>query len=119
MEFHLFNSNHMDTTNHDNYVEFVVTARKYKTLLTKKYRNRPVWQKHQPGDVISTLPGTIVEISVVEKQTVEEGQILLVLEAMKMMNQVVSPVSGTIKNIYIKPGDKIGKNHLMMKIEPK
>ena len=43
-------------------VDFVVTARKYKTTLTEKFKNRPVWHKPFPGDVISHLPGTIVEL---------------------------------------------------------
>lgn len=101
------------------YVEFVVTARKYKTLLTNKYINRPVWQKHEQGEVISNLPGTVVEIPVAVGQRVKEGELLMILEAMKMLNRVVSPVTGKITDIYVKPGDKIGKNHLMMKIEPK
>ena len=46
------------------YVDFVVTARKYKTLLTEKYKNRKMWHKPFVGDVISTLPGTVVKIYV-------------------------------------------------------
>ncbi len=46
------------------YVDFVVTARKYKTLLTNKYLAREVWQKPFPGDVISKLPGTIIRVDV-------------------------------------------------------
>ena len=45
-------------------VDFVVTARKYKTTLTEKFKNRPVWHKPYVGDVISHLPGTIVELEV-------------------------------------------------------
>jgi Acetyl/propionyl-CoA carboxylase, alpha subunit len=101
------------------FVDFVVTARKYKTLLTNKYINRPVWQKHELGEVNSTLPGTIIEIMVKEGQNVKEGELLLILEAMKMMNRIVAPVSGVIKEIIVKEGDKISKGYLMIKIEPK
>jgi pyruvate carboxylase subunit B len=106
----------MDT---NNYVDFVVTARKYKTLLTNKYMNRPVWQKHEPGEVISSLPGTVIEVRVKTGERVKEGELIMILEAMKMMNRVVAPVSGIIREVYIKEGDKIGKNHLMIKIDPK
>ncbi|MDR3142904.1 MAG: acetyl-CoA carboxylase biotin carboxyl carrier protein subunit [Tannerellaceae bacterium] len=100
-------------------VDFVVTARKYKTLLTNKYKNRPLWHKHELGEVNSTLPGTIIRIMVKEGQDVKEGELLLILEAMKMMNRIAAPVSGTIKEVLVKEGDKISKAHLMIKIDPK
>lgn len=101
------------------YVDFIVTARKYKTLLTTKYKNRPIWHKPLPGEVISHLPGTIRELKVEQGQEVEAGQLLLIHEAMKMQNRVVAPIGGIITELGVKAGDKIGKNHLMVKIEPK
>lgn len=101
------------------YVDFVVTARKYKTLLTAKYKNRPLWHKPQPGEVISHLPGTILKIEVQQGEEVEAGQLLMIHEAMKMQNRVVAPISGIIAELNVVVGDKIGKNHLMVKIEPK
>ena len=92
----------------EEYVDFVVTARKYKTLLTAKYKSRPMWYKPSAGDVVSHLPGTIIKIMVEEGQAVEAGQLLLIHEAMKMQNRV-----------NVKEGDKITKNHLMVKIESK
>nr|WP_129734029.1 acetyl-CoA carboxylase biotin carboxyl carrier protein subunit [Parabacteroides goldsteinii] len=101
------------------YVDFVVTARKYKTLLTDKYKNRKMWHKPFVGDVISTLPGTIVKIHVEKGQQVEAGQLLLIHQAMKMYNRIVAPVSGVIAELDVKEGDRITKDHLMVKIEPK
>ncbi|MDR1357085.1 MAG: acetyl-CoA carboxylase biotin carboxyl carrier protein subunit [Tannerellaceae bacterium] len=101
------------------YVDFIVTARKYKTLLTNKYINRPVWSRRIPGEVRSTLPGTIAGIAVGQGQEVEEGELLITLEAMKMQNRIIVPVTGTVSEIYVKEGDKISKNHLMLKITPK
>ncbi|RHJ90641.1 acetyl-CoA carboxylase biotin carboxyl carrier protein subunit [Parabacteroides bouchesdurhonensis] len=101
------------------FVDFVVTARKYKTLLTAKYKDRPVWHKPYQGDVISNLPGTIVKIEVKKGQEVKAGQLLLIHQAMKMYNRIVAPISGVIAELAVKEGDKIGKNHLMIKIDPK
>lgn len=101
------------------YVDFVVTARKYKTLLTAKYKNRPLWHKPQPGEVISHLPGTILKIEVQQGDEVEAGQLLMIHEAMKMQNRVVAPISGVVTELNVAVGDKIGKNHLMVKVEPK
>lgn len=100
-------------------VDFVVTARTYKTLLTNKYKNRQVWQKPLPGDILSALPGTIIKVEVQEGEEVQEGQLLLIHEAMKMFNRIVAPVTGKVISVGVKEGDKIGKNHLMVKIEPK
>lgn len=101
------------------YIDFVVTARKYKTLLTKKYLAREVWKKPFPGDVISLLPGTIIRVDVKEGQEVKENELLLIHEAMKMQNRIVAPISGVITEVYVHEGDKISKNHLMVKIDPK
>ncbi|SEF79509.1 MULTISPECIES: acetyl-CoA carboxylase biotin carboxyl carrier protein subunit [Parabacteroides] len=109
----------MENKEDKEFVDFIVTARKYKTLLTEKYKNRQVWHKPFLGDVISNLPGTIIKIEVKEGETVEAGQLLLIHQAMKMLNRVVAPVSGVIAEIGVQEGEKIGKNHLMVKIEPK
>ena len=73
------------------YVDFVVTARKYKTLLTEKYKNRKMWHKPFVGDVISTLPGTVVKIYVEKGQEVEAGQLLLIHQAMKIGSSLRYP----------------------------
>ena len=49
----------------------------------------------------------------------EAGQLLLIHEAMKMQNRVVAPISGVVVELNVKEGDKITKNHLMVKIESK
>ena len=110
----------MEKKEKDNeYVDFVVTARKYKTTLTAKYKNRKMWHKRFVGDVISHLPGTIVKVEVQQGQEVEAGQLLLIHQAMKMYNRVVAPVAGTIVELGVTEGDKIPKDHLMVKIQPK
>ena len=101
------------------YVDFVVTARKYKTMLTAKYKNRKMWHKPFVGDVISHLPGTIVKVEVRQGQEVEAGQLLLIHQAMKMYNRVVAPVAGTIVEFGVTVCYKITKDNLMVKIQPK
>lgn len=100
-------------------VDFVVTARKYKTTLTEKFKNRPVWHKPFPGDVISHLPGTIVELEVKVGDEVEAGQLLLIHQAMKMLNRVVAPVAGVVEAVNVQIGEQIPKDYLMIRINPK
>lgn len=104
--------------NTNEYVDFVVTARKYKTLLTTKYVNRPVWHKPIAGEVLSTLPGTITSVEVKVGQRVKTGQLLLIHEAMKMYNRIVAPVDGVVKEILVTTGESISKNYLMIRIDP-
>jgi len=101
------------------YVDFIVTARKYKTQLTNKYKNRPLWKKPIAGEVLSDLPGTIIKLNVKKGDHVKAGDLLLIHEAMKMLNRIVAPLSGTIVDINVKEGDRISKGHLMVKINPK
>lgn len=100
-------------------VDFIVTARKYKTTLTEKFKNRPVWHKPYVGDVISHLPGTIVELEVKVGDEVEAGQLLLIHQAMKMLNRVVAPISGVVSEVNVQIGEQIPKDHLMVHIDPK
>lgn len=100
-------------------VDFIVTARKYKTTLTEKFKNRPVWHKPYVGDVISHLPGTIVELEVKVGDEVEAGRLLLIHQAMKMLNRVVAPISGVVSEVNVQIGEQIPKDHLMVRIDPK
>lgn len=57
------------------------------------------------GDVVrSPMPGNVLKINVSQGQKVAEGEVLLVLEAMKMENDVVSPKAGTVAQIVVASG---------------
>jgi len=99
------------------YVDFAVTARKYKTLLTKKYQNRKVWLNPSPYDIQSIIPGTILNIFVKEGEIVQEGAPLLILEAMKMLNRIEMPFTARIKKINVELGVRIPKETLMIELE--
>lgn len=57
--------------------------------------------------VLSPMPGSIFEIKVAEGQIVKKGQLLFVLEAMKMEIEVVAPADGTVTSVMLKKGDVI------------
>ncbi len=59
------------------------------------------------------MPGLIISIEVKVGDTVQEGDTVLVLEAMKMENSIPAPVSGTIKEIYFGSGDSVTKDELI------
>ncbi|HZK68816.1 MAG TPA: acetyl-CoA carboxylase biotin carboxyl carrier protein subunit [Paludibacter sp.] len=99
------------------YVDFAVTARKYKTLLTKKYQNRKQWVNPSPYDIQSIIPGTILSIFIKEGDVVNEGAPLLILEAMKMQNRIEMPFTARIKKIYVEVGVRIPRETLMIELE--
>lgn len=100
------------------YVDFAVTARKYKTLLTKKYQNRKVWVNPSPYEIQSIIPGTILNVFIKEGDIVNEGAPLLILEAMKMQNRIEMPFTARIKRINVEVGVRIPKETLMIELEP-
>lgn len=70
-----------------------------------------------PGDVTTSMPGTIVDVLVKEGDKVKEGAALLVTEAMKMETEVQAPISGTIKAVHIKKGDTVNPDETLIEIE--
>ena len=70
------------------------------------------------GTISSTIPGKIVSISVEEGDNVSEGDVVMILEAMKMQNEIQAPLSGTVTAINCKPGDSIEANSPLVVIQP-
>ena len=68
------------------------------------------------GDVAAPMQGTIVKVLVEVGQAVEAGQAVVVLEAMKMENQIAAEKSGTVKEIKVKPGDTVGAGDIVVVI---
>jgi biotin carboxyl carrier protein len=99
------------------YQTLIVDDTEYKTLLTDKYLTHKPWVKPDEKKMLSALPGTILKIQIKKGDTVKAGQLLMQYEAMKMINTVLSPVNGTIKDIFVNIGDKIGKNAPIIEIE--
>ena len=68
------------------------------------------------GDVVAPMQGTIVKVLVEVGQEVKVGDPVIVLEAMKMENQLQSEKAGTVKTVNVKPGDKVGSGDVLVVI---
>ncbi|BBE31144.1 acetyl-CoA carboxylase biotin carboxyl carrier protein subunit [Tepiditoga spiralis] len=68
-------------------------------------------------EVISPLPGAVVDILVSVGQSVSEGDKLIIIEAMKMENEIPAPVSGVIDKILVKKGDTVEGEQLLITIK--
>ncbi len=95
----------------------VVQGAIYKTHYTWKFENRVNYESPNENHIYSFIPGTIVDIFVKPKQKVAEGETLLLLEAMKMENQVRMPFDGQIVKMHVKKDEVIPRKHLMLEIK--
>ena len=76
-------------------------------------------KKKKSGTVSANIPGKIVTIEVEVGQEVAEGQVILILEAMKMQNEIQAPISGTVTSVNCDEGQSIEANVPLVVIEPK
>lgn len=97
----------------------IVQGAVYKTTYSKKFENRTVWETPNVNLLYSFIPGTIIDIFVKPKDKLKEGDVILLLEAMKMQNQVRMPFDGEIVKIYVNKDEVIPKRHLMVEIKPR
>jgi biotin carboxyl carrier protein len=71
----------------------------------------------QKADVKTSMPGRVIEVLLKEGSGVKEGEAVLVLEAMKMQNEIKSPRNGQIKKIHPKPGEPVEAGAVLFTVE--
>lgn len=69
------------------------------------------------GELLTKMPGKVVKINVEIGSQVKKGEAVLILEAMKMENEIKSGIDGIVKAIHVKVGDTLEENVLMMEVE--
>lgn len=77
-------------------------------------RPRPTHQGH----VATAMPGAIVDVLVEPGKKVKAGDPVLVIEAMKMENEVQAPISGTVINVWVVKGDSVTPDEALIEIQP-
>lgn len=87
---------------------FSYKRRKY---LNKNKKESKLEQIHAP------MPGKIIEFLVEENQMVKEGEPLLILEAMKMQNEITSNIQGKINKINFHADDTVMKDDILIEVE--
>lgn len=61
----------------------------------------------EAGAVLSPMPGGILDIRVSEGDSVREGDVVMILEAMKMENEIVAPCGGTVRKLLVTKGQSV------------
>jgi glutaconyl-CoA/methylmalonyl-CoA decarboxylase subunit gamma len=69
------------------------------------------------GDLRAAIPGRVLRVNVAPGDSVEHGQTLLVLEAMKMENEVRSNLSGRVRAVDVVPGQAVGSGDVLVRFE--
>ena len=70
-----------------------------------------------PAPLVAPMPGLVVRVDVSPGDVVQAGQALVVMEAMKMENELRSPSAGTVRAIYAAPGTAVEKGAVLVEIE--
>jgi propionyl-CoA carboxylase alpha chain len=69
------------------------------------------------GALTAPMPGTVVRVDVSEGETVEQGQALVVLEAMKMEHSVRAPTSGAVSSVHVQPGQQVDSGAVLVVVD--
>ena len=74
--------------------------------------------RKRSGTVSASMPGKVVTVEVRIGDSVNEGETILILEAMKMQNEVAAPISGTVTEVHCEDGMNVEANVPLVVIEP-
>ena len=107
----------MEKKDKPKYSWLTVEGVQYRTLLTKKYEQREKYTDPDTRFVKAFISGGICEIFVEKNQKVNAGDQLLILEAMKMRNEIRAEFDGEIKEIHVKQGENVIKNTLLVEFK--
>lgn len=119
------NKSYLITIKKNNSSDFLVTLRgevvetKVLSALQEKAANliESIKVKHSITTLNSPMPGMILKIKKLPGDEIQQGESLLILEAMKMENDIRSPVTGRIKEVKVKEGQAVEKGIPLLIIE--
>jgi biotin carboxyl carrier protein len=94
----------------------VVDGTPYQTRYTHKFAHRRPYVGHDASKICAYIPGVIVVVRVRRGQHVKRGDPLLVLEAMKMKNDLTAAHDGTIRAIHVEEGQMVARGQLLLEL---
>jgi biotin carboxyl carrier protein len=71
---------------------------------------------HSEGVIAAPMPGLVIALKVREGERVQAGQVLLLMEAMKMENAVTAPFAGTVARVHVREGDSVGEGDRLLEV---
>jgi biotin carboxyl carrier protein len=86
--------------------------------IIKPQQSKPATTKVEPvvagGRVIAPMPGTVLQVAVNIGDNVTKGQVLLVLEAMKMENEIMAPTDGVVQELNVNQGVSVNAGDVLV-----
>jgi len=85
--------------------------------ITVKAAPVPSSSRPSANSIKSPLPGSIIRIATTVGATIKEGDLLLVMESMKMENNILAEKNGIVKNIAVSPGQAVMQDDVLLELE--
>jgi len=89
----------------------------YETQYTAKFERRRAYVPLDPKKVVCVIPGIIQRIYAHPSKKVARDESLMVLEAMKMQNDILCPLAGKVKAVHVRVGQMVAKGELLAELE--
>lgn len=104
-------------TKEDKLIDIVLESGTFQTTrMVKKYEKKSEWKPLNPKNILSFIPGTILEIKIEVGNEIKAGEPLMLFGAMKMENVITSNMDGKIKSINVKVGENVPKGYIMIEL---
>jgi glutaconyl-CoA/methylmalonyl-CoA decarboxylase subunit gamma len=100
----------------DKEVPVIKTPKIVKKPLANPKEGKPLTSGTNFSTIKAPLPGNILKVNVKEGDEVKKGDVLMIMEAMKMENNVMTDVAGVIKSLKVKEGDTVLQNDVLIEI---
>lgn len=101
--------------------EVTIRGRSYEVTVVdpKRLRSGQNWDRHHHGvaEILAPMPGKVVRVQTEAGANIEKGAGVVVVEAMKMQNEMKSPRAGVVVSINVKPGDTVNAGDVLAVVE--
>lgn len=95
-------------------VSVVVNQRQLMVRVEKNpLKTRSGGDAHQQNEILAPMPGVVVQVLTANGQTIQAGDVVLIIESMKMQMEIRAPLPGKVEKLGKKPGDKIDKGEVL------
>jgi biotin carboxyl carrier protein len=105
-------------------VKLLVDAKEYEVEVKGRaaaVRAKPQGAKKGPsgakGAIVAQMTGRVIRVDVKPGDEVAEGQVLLIVEAMKMENEITAPMAGMVKDVAVAAGARVSEGDLLVQME--